>query len=106
MTEALMSLLERFNPHPWKIIGLIGAAMFGCRWVVQAWVSKRAGRSVIPLSFWLISLTGSLLTLLYFIFYRVDSVGILNNLPPFLVALYNLRLALKKQEAAITGAQV
>jgi lipid-A-disaccharide synthase-like uncharacterized protein len=96
MTDAIFQLVERFNPHPWKIIGLIGATLFGCRWLVQAWASRQAGRTIVPRSFWLMSVTGSLLTLLYFVFYRVDSVGILTNLPPFLLSLYNLRLTFKQ----------
>ncbi len=49
-----------------------------------------------PLSFWIMSVAGSLLTLLYFVFYRFDSVGILTNFPPFALALYNLRLTLRR----------
>ena len=30
---------------PWKIIGLLGALMFGCRWAVQFQASRRALRS-------------------------------------------------------------
>jgi lipid-A-disaccharide synthase-like uncharacterized protein len=97
LTDAISQLIGRFNPNPWKIIGLIGASLFGCRWFVQAWASKRAGRSVVPQSFWLMSVTGSLLTLLYFLFYKVDSVGILNTFPPFILSVYNLRLTMKRR---------
>ena len=79
MREALLEMLGRFNPTPWKIVGLIGAAMFGSRWLVQAWASKKAGRPVVPITFWVLSVTGSCLTLLYFIFYKPDSVGILTD---------------------------
>jgi lipid-A-disaccharide synthase-like uncharacterized protein len=96
MNEFISELIGRFNPHPWKIIGLTGAVLFGCRWLVQAWASRKAGQVVVPVSFWVMSVVGSLLTLLYFVFYRVDSVGILTNLPPFALATYNLQLTLKK----------
>ena len=33
---------------PWKLIGLTGAAMFGGRWLVQFFASRRARRPVIP----------------------------------------------------------
>ena len=89
-------VLERFELNVWKVIGLMGAALFGCRWLVQAAASRRAGRSVVPPVFWLISIAGSLMQLLYFTFYRVDSVGIINTLPPFLVSAYNAWLVFGK----------
>lgn len=77
---------------PWKILGLIGATMFGGRWIVQIIFSAIAKRPVIPRVFWLMSLIGSLLALSYFLFGKNDSVGIVQNLPGALVAGYNLFL--------------
>ncbi|MFP4541871.1 MAG: lipid-A-disaccharide synthase N-terminal domain-containing protein [Opitutales bacterium] len=77
---------------PWKALGLLGAGLFGGRWIVQIIVSTIAKRPVIPRVFWLMSLTGSLLALSYFIFGKNDSVGIVQNLPGVLVAGYNLFL--------------
>lgn len=82
---------------PWKVIGVIGALMFAARWFVQAWASKKAGRSIVPLSFWLMSIVGSGVTLAYFIFGRNDIVGILQNVSPFFLALYNVRLEMKRR---------
>ena len=45
------------------------------------------------------SLTGSLLLLAYFSFARIDSVGILSNLFPCLVAAYNLYLDIRHHGA-------
>jgi lipid-A-disaccharide synthase-like uncharacterized protein len=88
--------LFKFHFRPWKVIGLTGALLFGCRWLVQLWASKQAGRSTIPFSFWVMSIVGSGLTLSYYIFGKNDSVGIINNLPPFLVAAANLYIELKR----------
>ena len=85
------------------VFGLLGAALFGCRWLVQAAASRRAGRSVVPPVFWVISITGSLMQLLYFTFYRVDSVGIINTLPPFLVSGYNCWLVFGKRPSTEDG---
>jgi lipid-A-disaccharide synthase-like uncharacterized protein len=82
---------------PWKIIGITGALMFAARWFVQAWASKKAGRSVVPLTFWAMSIGGSALTLSYFIFGKNDAVGILQNVSPFFLALYNVWLELKRR---------
>lgn len=77
---------------PWKLIGYVGVALFAGRWFVQLWASRRLGRSVMPPMFWYMSISGSILLLVYFVFGKNDSVGILSNLFPFAVALYNLHL--------------
>lgn len=77
---------------PWKIIGYIGVLLFAGRWFVQLFASRRAGRPVLPALFWYMSICGSVLLLGYFIFGKNDSVGVLSNLFPFAVALYNLYL--------------
>ena len=80
---------------PWKLIGWVGALMFGGRWLVQFIASKRAKKPVIPRLFWYMSIVGSLMTLSYFIFGKNDSVGILQNLFPTFTALYSLHLDIK-----------
>ena len=84
------------HPTPWKIIGLVGALMFGGRWLVQFVASKRMGKPVIPRAFWYMSVVGSLMTLSYFLFSnKQDSVGVLGNLFPAFTALYSLYLDIK-----------
>ncbi|SRR5688572_21568058 len=80
---------------PWKLVGLLGGLMFMARWIVQAWATKRAGRPTIPRSFWIISLLGSGMVTSYFIWGKNDAVGILTNLLPASVAMYNLVLDIK-----------
>ena len=77
---------------PWKLIGYLGTALFAGRWFVQLIASRRQGKPTVPATFWYMSIVGSLLLLSYFVFGRNDSVGVLSNLFPFTVALYNLRL--------------
>lgn len=76
----------------WKLIGYTGATMFAGRWFVQWWAAKRAKRVVMPRLFWYMSVAGSLMTLSYFMWGKNDSVGILQNLFPSFVAIYNLTL--------------
>lgn len=86
---------------PWKLIGLFGALMFGARWLVQFGASRRAGRAVVPRSFWIISLCGSAMTLSYFLFSdKQDAVGVLQNLLPALTAAYSLWLELRPARPA------
>jgi lipid-A-disaccharide synthase-like uncharacterized protein len=84
---------------PWKLVGYLGVALFAGRWFVQMFYSRRHGRPVLPTVFWLMSISGSLLLLSYFIFGKNDSVGILSNLFPATVACYNLALDLKNRKA-------
>jgi len=77
---------------PWKLVGYLGVALFTGRWFVQLYASRVRGRPVMPRAFWYMSGLGSVLLLAYFVFGKNDSVGILSNLFPLFVALYNLRL--------------
>lgn len=84
-----------------KLIGYSGMLLFGGRWLVQVWVSKKHRRPVVPKLFWYMSISGSLLLLSYFIFGKNDSVGILSNLLPLFVAFYNLYLELTHQRTLL-----
>lgn len=75
--------------YPWKIVGWLGAAIFGARFVIQWLASERAKKSVIPFGFWECSALGSILTLSYFI-YKRDSVGVIQNLLPLPIYVRNL----------------
>ncbi len=81
----------------WKIIGYGGTALFAGRWFVQMWASHRAGKPTMPTLFWVMSLVGSICVLSYFTFGKTDSVGILSNLFPSAIALYNLYLDLRNR---------
>lgn len=98
MNETLFELLGA-RVTPWKLVGYLGVTLFTARWFVQMWASKEAGKPVIPIFFWVLSVVGSLLCLLYFTFGKNDSVGILAYLFPTLVALYNLFLELAHRKA-------
>ena len=76
----------------WKIIGYIGILLFTSRWLTQLYASKKAGKPIITRWFWLLSLSGSSFLLIYFIFGKNDSIGILSNSFPAFIALYNLFL--------------
>ena len=85
---------------PWKLVGYLGVCLFAGRWFIQLHASRQAGKPVLPTLFWLMSISGSLMTLAYFTFGKNDSVGILSNLFPFAIALYNLRLDRKSRRRA------
>lgn len=78
------------------IFGLIGQFLFSLRFIVQWIASERAGKSVIPFSFWIFSLGGSSLLLIYAI-YRKDPIFILGQAPNVLIYSRNIYL-LKKEK--------
>jgi lipid-A-disaccharide synthase-like uncharacterized protein len=90
---------------PWKLVGVMGSLMFTCRWLVQALATRRAGRPVIPRSFWIISLAGSAMVTSYFIWGKNDAVGVMTNLLPASVAFYNLLMDIKGVRKGAPGAQ-
>jgi lipid-A-disaccharide synthase-like uncharacterized protein len=91
MDQVIMSAFG-VTVTPWKLVGYFGVLLFAGRWFVQMAYSRRHGRPVVPTVFWLMSISGSLLLLSYFVFGKNDSVGILSNLFPAGVAGYNLYL--------------
>jgi len=82
---------------PWKLVGYAGVLLFSGRWVVQVIYSKVYKRPVLPTVFWYMSIFGSLALLSYFTFGKNDSVGILSNLFPAVIASYNLYLDLRRR---------
>jgi Predicted membrane protein len=82
---------------PWKLVGYVGVFLFAGRWFVQLAASQARGKVVMPRLFWYMSAFGSVLLLSYFVFGKNDSVGILSNLFPLFVALYNLYLDIKNR---------
>ena len=59
----------------WALLGFVAQTLFTMRFLVQWIASERAGRSVVPLAFWLFSIGGGVLLLAYAL-YRRDPVFI------------------------------
>ena len=74
------------------ILGLSGQAIFSFRFVVQWLYSEKIKISVLPLPFWILSVCGSLLILLYAIF-RKDPVLFLGHLTGSIIYLRNINLS-------------
>jgi lipid-A-disaccharide synthase-like uncharacterized protein len=75
----------------WVAIGLSGQLLFTCRMIVQWFTSEKSKRSVVPVSFWWMSLVGATLLLVYFI-WRRDIVGILGQATGWIIYVRNLVL--------------
>jgi lipid-A-disaccharide synthase-like uncharacterized protein len=88
---------------PWKLIGYLGVLLFGGRWVFQLAATRREGKPTMPRIFWTMSVAGSALLLSYFVWGKNDSVGVLSNLFPMGVALYNLMLDIRSGRESSSG---
>ncbi len=86
----------------WAWIGLLAQALFTGRFLVQWLASEKAGRSVIPFSFWILSISGGLLLLVYAL-YRRDPVFILGQSLGVVIYLRNLVFVLRERKAARDG---
>lgn len=75
----------------WVGIGLGGQAAFSGRTLVQWVKSEKEGRSVVPPSFWWMSLIGGIALFAYFV-WRQDPVGVLGQAPGVVIYSRNLRL--------------
>ena len=72
-------------------VGFGGQALFSARFIVQWLASERAHRSVVPVSFWYLSLAGGL-TLFMYAAYRGDPVFMLGQGLGLFIYLRNLWL--------------
>lgn len=87
----------------WLSVGFLGQALFSSRFLVQWIASERRKESVIPLSFWFLSLGGGLALLLYAV-HRLDPVFIVGQGAGLFIYLRNLLLIRRKRRRLATAA--
>lgn len=80
----------------WLAFGLIAQLLFTARFLVQWISSERAGNSVVPMSFWIFSMGGGLMTLVYGIVKR-EPVIILGQSLATLIYIRNIMLIFKNR---------
>ena len=83
----------------WLILGFVAQGLFTMRFLLQWIASERAGHSVIPLGFWVFSIAGGLLLLIYAL-YRKDPVFIAGQAFGVFVYLRNLYFVMRDRKAA------
>jgi len=88
--------------NKWLILGFIGQAIFGARFLIQWICSEIKKESHIPISFWYCSILGGAILLIYAISRR-DPVFILGQSTGVIVYARNLRLIYKKKKAEKFG---
>jgi len=80
----------------WLTLGFFAQLLFSMRFIVQWIASERQKKSVVPISFWYLSIGGSLLLLIYSI-YRKDPVFILGQSMGLFIYFRNLMLIHSKK---------
>ena len=84
--------------NQWLIVGFVGQAFFGARFIIQWIVSERKGESTIPLAFWYCSIGGAMVLLTYAI-HRQDPVFIVGQSLGSIIYIRNLILIDRKRKA-------
>jgi len=82
----------------WLGIGFIAQGIFAARFIIQWLASERAGKSYVPISFWLVSLAGGILLTAYAV-HKLDPVFIVGQGSGLVVYIRNLMLIHKERKA-------
>lgn len=94
--QLLLDYLSTILSDPWIIFGFIAQFIFFLRFVVQWVVSEKFERSVIPLTFWYLSIVGSFMILIYSI-KREDVVFIVSCLLSIIIYTRNILLIQRRK---------
>ena len=86
----------------WTLVGWLGNGIFSCRFLVQWYATEQKKQVTVPVLFWWLSLAGSLMLLLYAVFYDKHHVIIFAYAFPWIPYTRNLiihyrHLAAQKQ---------
>lgn len=73
----------------WLVLGFVGQAMFGMRFLIQWLASERRRRSVVPIAFWYFSIAGGAILFAYAV-WREDPVFIVGQMTGVLIYSRNL----------------
>ena len=86
----------------WVFFGVIAQVLFTGRMIVQWLVSEKHKRSVVPVAFWWMSLTGATMLVIYFI-WRKDIVGVLGQSTGWIIYVRNLILIYRSRGEEALG---
>lgn len=95
-----MMTIENF----WLVLGFLAQIVFGSRFLIQWIASEREGRSIVPISFWFLSLAGGVLLFSYAV-YRKDPVFILGQSTGVLIYSRNLVMIYRERRKLGTETQ-
>jgi lipid-A-disaccharide synthase-like uncharacterized protein len=83
----------------WLAFGLAAQLLFTARFVVQWLASEKAGKSVIPIAFWLLSIGGGTMLLIYGLVRR-EPIIIMGQALAVFIYIRNIMLIFKARSQA------
>jgi lipid-A-disaccharide synthase-like uncharacterized protein len=86
----------------WLLFGILAQLTFAARFLVQWIASERAKASVVPLSFWFLSIAGGMMTLVYGLVKR-EPVIIMGQALSVFIYLRNVMLIFRGRGAGAGG---
>jgi lipid-A-disaccharide synthase-like uncharacterized protein len=86
----------------WVVFGLLAQLTFGARFLVQWISSERAGKSVVPFAFWVLSISGGLMTLVYGLVKR-EPVIIVGQALSTIIYVRNIVLIFRERRSGAPG---
>ncbi len=86
----------------WVLFGFLGQFVFAMRFIIQWIVSEKKKESIVPLSFWYLSIGGGIILLIYSV-YKKDPVFVLGQASGLFVYARNLVLIMKKKARDLGG---
>ena len=77
----------------WIALGVLGTGLFACRFLVQWYATEKHGKSVVPVSFWQISVAAAIMQSASFVQQAewVYAIGVASNLPVYIRNLFLIR---------------
>lgn len=103
MLASFLSRIPWTSGSMWLAIGFVGQTLFASRFIVQWLASEKARHSVVPHSFWHLSLAGGFVLLAYAIYQR-DPVFIVGQSAGALIYIRNLVLIRRGRKTTETVA--
>jgi lipid-A-disaccharide synthase-like uncharacterized protein len=86
----------------WLAFGIVAQLLFTGRFLVQWLASEKAGRSVVPMAFWFLSIAGGTMTLIYGLVKR-EPVIIMGQAFAVFIYVRNIILILRARGAGKAG---
>ncbi len=80
----------------WLAFGILAQLLFTARFIVQWLASEKAGRSVMPLAFWFLSIAGGGMTLVYGLVRR-EPIIIMGQALAVVIYIRNIMLIFKER---------
>lgn len=88
--------MSAFTIDFWTLWGLVAQGFFFARFIVQWWQSEKQGKIVVPHVFWILSLIGAVMILVYSLA-RKDVVFLIASLLQFVIFGRSLLLSSRSQ---------